>query len=121
MQVWPGAQVPGHTCLAASATLAGEGHENTVYELTGDTAWNYPELVEVLSQAAGREIEYRNVTIEEHIDPPVAGGVPRFLAEYFGDTYQGAAEGQLAEATKDLRTLIGRPTTPLTDAVAGFL
>lgn len=106
---------------AAAAVLAGHGHENKIYELTGDTAWNYPELVEALSQAAGREIEYRNVTIEEHIDLLVAGGVPRLFAEYFADTYQGAAEGQFAEATKDLSTLIGRPTTPLTDAVAGFL
>lgn len=107
--------------VAAAAVLTGTGHENTVYELTGDTAWNYPELAAALSRAAGRDIEYRSVPVAEHVDLLAAGGVPRLFAEYFGDTYQGIAEGQLAEATTDLRTLIGRPTTPLAEAVAGFL
>lgn len=106
---------------AAAAVLTSDGHENTVYELTGDTAWNYPELVAALSKAAERDIEYRGVTIEEHIELFAANGVPRTIAEYFGDTYRGVAAGELAETTTDLRTLLGRPTTPLPEAVAQLL
>jgi NAD(P)H dehydrogenase (quinone) len=106
---------------AAAAVLTGNGHENTVYELTGDTAWNYAELAEALSQTVGREIEYHSVSAEEHVEMLVANGTPRFLAELFAAVYRGIADGQFAETTKDLRTLIGRPTTPLADAVAGFL
>jgi hypothetical protein len=50
-----------------------------------------------------------------------ANGVPRFLAELFAAVYQGIADGQFAETTEDLRTLIGRPTSTLAEAIAGFL
>src|SRR6185503_15447559 len=31
---------------AAATVLTGEGHENRVYELSGDIAWSFPELAE---------------------------------------------------------------------------
>src|SRR3984957_8717995 len=53
---------------AAVAVLTGEGHENKNYDLGGDVAWDYAELAEVLSKAAGHEIAYRAITPAEHRD-----------------------------------------------------
>src|SRR5690606_5034186 len=44
---------------AAAVVLAGEGHENTVYELSGDTAWGYEELAAVVSEIVGRDVVYK--------------------------------------------------------------
>ena len=44
---------------AAVAVLTGHGHENKVYELGGDAAWDYHELAAVLSKVTGHEIAYQ--------------------------------------------------------------
>ena len=43
---------------AAAVVLTGDGHENTVYELCGDTAWSMPELAAVVAEASGRPVAY---------------------------------------------------------------
>jgi NAD(P)H dehydrogenase (quinone) len=106
---------------AAVAVLTGDGHENKVYELGGDVAWSYAELVAVLSEAAGHEIAYRSIPLAEHRALLVAAGIPPVYADLFIDTYANIADGQLAGTPGDLRALIGRPTTPLADAVAAML
>jgi NAD(P)H dehydrogenase (quinone) len=106
---------------AAVAVLTGEGHENKTYELGGDVAWDYAELTEVLSKAAGREIAYRAITPLEHHDLLVTAGIPSVVADLFVNTYAAIADGQLADTPGDLRALIGRPTASLADAVTAML
>ena len=106
---------------AAVAVLAGEGHENKTYELGGDVAWNYAELAEVLSKAAGREVVYQAISPAEHRELLIAAGIPGVVADLFVNTYAALAEGQLADTPGELRALIGRPTTSLPDAVSAML
>jgi NAD(P)H dehydrogenase (quinone) len=106
---------------AAVAVLTGEGHEDKVYELTGDVAWSFPELVDEVNKATGREIVYRNLSFEQHLDLVLAAGVPRLLAEVYVANHRAIAAGRFAATTPDLRDLIGRPTTTLTESVAAIL
>lgn len=103
---------------AAVSVLTGDGHENKVYELTGDGAWSFPELAAEISRASGRPVSYRNVSPDEHLDLVLAAGVPRRQAEVFIANYVAMAAGELAATTADLRTLIGRPTTTIAESVA---
>jgi len=106
---------------AAVAVLTGNGHENKVYELGGDVAWNYSELAALLSKAAGHEIAYQSIPPAEHYELLVAAGIPRVAADLFMDTYTAIADGQLADTPGHLRALIAHPTTSLADAVAAIL
>jgi NAD(P)H dehydrogenase (quinone) len=106
---------------AAVAVLTGDGHENKTYELGGDVAWSYAELAEVLSKVTGQEIAYQSISPAQHRELLVGTGFPPVVADLFVDTYVGIAGGQLAGTPGDLRALIGRPTTPLADAVAAML
>ncbi|MFD0639229.1 hypothetical protein ACFQ9X_54260 [Catenulispora yoronensis] len=45
-------------------------------------------------------------------------GLPAFLAEGLADADVKISEGALEQTTDTLRTLIGRPTTPVADAIA---
>lgn len=83
--------------LAAAVVLTTDGHENTVYELTGSTSWSYPEV-------AGDR--YRDVSDEDL----VAAGLPPFLVDF----NVAIRNGVLAEVRPDLEKLIGRPTRPIT-------
>ncbi|MFD5320251.1 SDR family oxidoreductase [Streptomyces sp. NPDC127098] len=104
---------------AAVAVLTGEGHEGAVYELSGDTAWSLAEYAAELSRQTGREIRYTPVTPEEHLAILTGAGLPEPFAAVLVDVdASGIARGLLAGTSGDLARLVGRPTTPLADAIA---
>jgi NAD(P)H dehydrogenase (quinone) len=103
---------------AAAAVLAGEGHENTVYELGGDTSFTLTELAEQVAKHTGTPVAYRNVSQEELAGILTGAGVPDPLPTILADVDRAIGEGLLQVDTGDLGRLIGHPTTPLSDAVA---
>ena len=100
-----------------AAVLTGEGHDGKVYELTGDAAWDFHELAAAIGEVLGRPVTYRAVSAEEHLEILTQAGLDEqtagFLVALDGDIRAGA----LADATGDLARLIGRPTTPLVEAL----
>jgi NAD(P)H dehydrogenase (quinone) len=106
---------------AAVAVLTGEGHENKVYELSGDTDWSMGELAAELAAASGSPVAYRDVTAQEQVRRLVAAGLPEGFAELFPNTDAAIARGELALRTGDLARLIGRPTVPLAESVRAAL
>jgi NAD(P)H dehydrogenase (quinone) len=106
---------------AAAAVLTGDGHENAVYELSGDVAWSFPELAAAITAAGGREVVYQDVDAEKYAEILVSAGLPESTAGFVAHLDAETADGLLSEVTSDLRTLIGRPTTPLADTIPAFL
>jgi len=106
---------------AAAAVLATGGHENTVYELGGDHAWDYDELAEVLTDLLERNVVHRRITPEEHQAALVAAGAPEGAAAFAVSLDTGIREGWLGEVTGDLSRLVGRPTVPLIETLRAGL
>lgn len=106
---------------AAVAVLTQPGHENKVYELTGDVAWTFAEFAEEVAKVAGRPVTYRNLSIEELQQQLVGQGLPPEIAGFVAAIDGNIAAGLLAHTPGDLRTLIGRPTTPVSVAIQEVL
>ncbi|WP_181793041.1 SDR family oxidoreductase [Streptomyces sp. WELS2] len=106
---------------AAVAVLTGEGHENTTYELGGDEAWSFAEYAAELSRQTGREIVYRQVSVADLTGILTGAGLPAPLAGILAGVDASIAEGELVVSSGDLSRLIGRPTTPLAEAVTAAL
>ncbi|GGQ67407.1 MULTISPECIES: SDR family oxidoreductase [Actinomycetes] len=106
---------------AAVAVLTGEGHENATYELGGDEAWSFAEYAAELSRQTGREIAYNAVTPEALTGILAGAGLPEPAAAMFADVDAAIAKGELVVDSGDLSRLAGRPTTPLSEAVAAAL
>ena len=106
---------------AAVAVLSTEGHENHVYELSGDTAWSFSEFAAEVSAQSGKPVAYQDVTAEQQLGILLEAGLPQSFAEILVDVDAGISRGELAITTGDLSRLIGRPTTPLADAVKSAL
>ena len=106
---------------AAVAVLTTEGHQNRAYELSGDTAWSFAEYAAEVAAQSGRPVAYRQLTPEQHLRVLLDAGLPQPLAETLVDVDAGIARGELAVSTGELSRLIGRPTTPLADAVRAAL
>jgi NAD(P)H dehydrogenase (quinone) len=106
---------------AAAAVLAGDGHENHVYELGSDRGFTMSELASEVSRQAGREVVYRDVPAEAYAEALVGFGVPEPFARVLADSDLGIKRGELYTDSGDLRKLIGRPTATLAAAVEAAL
>ncbi|HEY3481719.1 MAG TPA: SDR family oxidoreductase [Streptomyces sp.] len=102
---------------AAVEVLTGEGHLGQVYELAGDESWSYADFAAALAAASGKPVSYQDVPAAEHQRLLVEAGVPAAFAAMLADADRGIADGELSSTSGDLRKLIGRPTTPLAEAV----
>ncbi|MFF2508888.1 SDR family oxidoreductase [Streptomyces sp. NPDC058067] len=106
---------------AAVAVLTGEGHENKVYELSGDVAWSFAEYAAELSEQTGRTIAYAAVTPERNREILLGAGLPAPFADILVGVDTAIEQGLLAGTGGDLARLTGRPTTPLADAIKAAL
>ena len=106
---------------AAAVVLTTEGHQGAVYELGGDEAFTLAELATAISAATGQQITYADLPTDKLASVLTDAGLPAELADVLADADRGLSQGELFTSSGDLRRLIGRPTTPLADAVAGAL
>jgi NAD(P)H dehydrogenase (quinone) len=106
---------------AAAVVLAGEGHEGRVYELGGDGAFTLGEYAAVLGRVSGREIAYRDLSVEDYTAALVAAGLPEGYAAVLADSDRGLSQGALFTDSGDLSRLIGRPTTDVGTALRAAL
>ncbi len=103
---------------AAVAVLTMDGTPDRAYELSGDTAWSFPEFAATVAELTGREVGYRDVTPAEYRKILLDAGLPEPAADTVTGIDQDIAGGALADTPGHLRSLIGRPTTTLTDTLA---
>ncbi|MBC2901184.1 SDR family oxidoreductase [Streptomyces cupreus] len=106
---------------AAVAVLTGEGHENQTYELGGDEAWSFAEYAAELSRQTGKEIAYSAVSGEVMKGILGGAGMPEPFADILVGVDASMAKGELVVSSGDLSRLAGRPTTPLSEAIAAAL
>ena len=102
---------------AAAAVLAQDGHAWQTYELSGDVAWSLDELAAALTQVLEREVVHRRLTPEQHLAALEEAGTDEDTARFLVALDANIEDGALDLVTGDLSRLIGRPTTPLADAL----
>ena len=105
---------------AAVAVLTGEPRK-TVYELAGDHAFTKAELAAEVSRQAGKPVAYQDLPPEQYRAVLTGAGLPGAAADIYVDADVQTADGALDGSSDDLRSLIGRPTTPLAAAVRNAL
>ena len=102
---------------AAAVVLTDPATRGTVYELSGDTSWDYDEFAAATAEVTGRPVAFRNVTPEEHTAILTSVGLDAGTAGFVVALDQNTKAGLLGETSGDLGRLIGRPTTPLLDGL----
>ena len=101
---------------AAAAVLAGSGHENKVYELSGPLA-DYDELAEALSQVLGKPEKVVHIDDVAYGKILAGSGMPDFVVTLLVGFASKIREGSLAVEGNDLQKLLGRPATPLREGL----
>jgi NAD(P)H dehydrogenase (quinone) len=106
---------------AAAVVLRTEGHDDVVYELSGDEAWGFDDLAAAASEVLGREVTYRPVSSEQRRADLAAAGLDEGTVEFVVALEENTRDGLLAATSGDLSRLTGRPTTPLVEALRAAL
>ncbi|OKL39787.1 NAD(P)-dependent oxidoreductase [Pontibacter flavimaris] len=106
---------------AAVAVLTGEGHQGKVYELAGDEAFTLSDLAAEISRQTGKDIPYKNLPEADYAAALTSFGLPEGLAQAIAGWDVAASHDALYDDSRQLSKLIGRPTTPLSAAVADAL
>ena len=106
---------------AAAAVLSTDGHAGQTYELAGDEAITLADLAAEVARQSGQPVAYHDLSAEEYARTLAGFGVPDGFAQVLADSDTGITRGELASESRDLSRLIGRPTTPTTQAVRDAL
>lgn len=102
---------------AAAAVLLKDGQAGKVYELGGDEAFTLSDLAEAITTVTGQPVKYQDLPAEQYAKVLQDAGLPEAYAAILADSDLGIARGDLLVTGRDLSSLIGRPTTPLREAV----
>jgi len=106
-----------HDCAAVAAAALLQNEEgNRTYEI-GGPAFDLPELARVITEVTGRQVTYRNLTIEEYVSSLRRSGLDEVNARFVAALDASIAHGDLETASTDLARLLGRPATLLIDVV----
>lgn len=105
--------------LAASnvAVLTQPGHENKTYKLSGDEAFSFSQVAEILSEVKGVSVSSHNISEEEYLKWPGFKNRPKELAQFRLAWVKAMNDGDFGETTGDLERLIGRKPTSFREYV----
>jgi uncharacterized protein YbjT (DUF2867 family) len=99
----------------AVAALTDDRHIGQLYELTGPRLLTFAEAVGEISKAAGREIHYVPVSIEEHAAVAAEQGVPGEVIDLLTYLFSEVLDGRNAHTTDGVRRALGREPRDFAD------
>ncbi|MEU4401906.1 NAD(P)H-binding protein [Micromonospora orduensis] len=101
---------------AAAAALTRDEDGTVVYEL-GGTAFTFDDLAEAVTEVTGTTVTHRDMSAADLAATLQTVGLDAGTAGFVAALDHSIALGELATDSDDLSRLIGRPSTPLRDAI----
>ncbi len=102
---------------AAAVVLSDDSYKGKVFELAGDNAYTLSDLAVEISKQTGKYIPYRNLLETEYSKILENLNIPKDLSAAIASWDISASKGDLFDDSKQLSSLIGRPTTSLDESV----
>lgn len=104
----------------AAAKVVASDNPQEVYEFAGKSR-SYPELGTALKEATGNDFAIKQVSHDDYVKSLEDAGLDNATAELFASFQAPIASGDLAEESDDLVKALGRPVTPIVDAIKEVL
>ncbi len=106
---------------AIAVTALDATHTGMTYELAGDAAHSGADFAAAVAKAAGKPVAYVPLSQEDYAKALLGFGLPEGFAQVLADSDAQAGNGALADDSRTLSRLIGRPTTPIAETIAAAL
>ncbi len=95
----------------AVEALTASGHEGETYTLTGSAALGIAEVANILSEAAGREINYVDVPESAARDTMLQAGLPPWQVDAVMELHAINKQDLWSTVTSDIEKVTGKPPT----------
>ena len=102
---------------AAAAALAGEGHEDRVYDITGPELVTQAQVAALAAEISGRPVVPVAIDDEEATQSLIAVGLPADTAKAIASFGTAIREGVLEVLSSHVEDLTGRPPRSLRDVL----
>lgn len=102
---------------AAATVLSESGHENKVYELSGKLL-KQEEIAKMLGEVLAKEVPVIQVDDEQYTDLLKHSSLPDFVISILVNIQKSIREGSLDVESNDFEKLLGRPVTPIKEALS---
>jgi uncharacterized protein YbjT (DUF2867 family) len=99
----------------AVEALTDDRHIGQLYELTGPRSLTFADAADEIGEAAGREIRYTPVSLEQHAIELADHGVPPEFVEFLTYLFQEVVDGRNADTTDGVRRALGREARDFSD------
>jgi uncharacterized protein YbjT (DUF2867 family) len=90
---------PADVAAVAAVALSSEGHEGSIWMLTGPDPLNYDDIAGHLSAVLGRRIEYVDVTEEQARSSLAESGMPEWLVSNLVTLFRLIRQSAMAHTT----------------------
>ena len=95
--------------------LTTKGHENKEYDITGEKAYSYGEIADILTRITGRDIKYVSPSREEFVKTLTDAGVPLEQAEINAGFSEGVKYGEFDLTSSTIKDLLGQDPVTVPD------
>jgi NAD(P)H dehydrogenase (quinone) len=102
---------------AAAAALAGDGHEDRVYDITGPELVTQAQVAALAAEISGRPVVPVAIDDEEATQSLIAVGLPADVAKAIASFGTAIREGVLEVLSSHVEDLTGRPPRSLGDVL----
>jgi uncharacterized protein YbjT (DUF2867 family) len=99
----------------AVAALTEDGHVGQLYEVTGPRLLTFPEAIDEIARATGRELRYETVDLDEFAARLGAEGVPADVVDLLRYLFGEVLDGRNANLADGVERALGRPPRDFTD------
>ena len=90
-------------------------HAERTYDMTGPEALSLTDMARIIGEAQGREVTYREETVEEAYASRAHYGAPAWEVDAWVSTYTAIASGELDVISDSVRALTGRSPMSMAD------
>lgn len=96
-------------------------HQNKIYEITSSNAYTLEEYADMLSEAAGKEITYTDVKVDDFTDQLKEAGLDDDTIMMSRMSAETVVNGALSHTSGDLEKLLGRKPKETTEFIKEFV
>ncbi len=90
-------------------------HRNKTYELTGPRALTFRQAVGEITAAAGRPIEYQQVSMADFTGGLATAGLPQGLIDLLEELFGQVLDGRNSKVMGGVAEILGRPATDFSE------
>jgi uncharacterized protein YbjT (DUF2867 family) len=92
----------------ATAALVEDGHTGQLYDVTGPHLLSFPDAVEEIAHASGREIQFTSITLDEFAAELTASGLPADAVHVIRYLFGEVLDGRNAHLGSGVEQALGR-------------